>query len=531
MALVKRLVAKKASCYVHRTSAKNLCFELPAELYGRNHRVPSFSAPPRPVRFCVPWASRESIDAVFVSSSESLGVFFLSRRIPVYVTEPVYEQLKMKLKFYQALTTSYDDEETIGCFVRDLADAKCPAVVKISLNQSFAFDLVTVRAVSAGSFLGWVNFYVKDLYNFLYAKSLSTDARFSAPPPDVPVDFLFLNRDTDKNCFARCACDSSAPKTKVVLRPGHIPGISASPDEDTKVRVVERAVERRVLFGIEPFTQHIAKGKHQKVVVLCDFATCLLEIMLHAFYVLKDTPIFVLGDGFPAYKSRLVYMGEFLNSSFRSRIYKGADPLPLSFYANLHAISHVSEITHQNYVLFAEQNPFTHDQDVLCINSLSAPTCFFIPFEDTLEKIDKAFGSVILLNEEYRARAHSCVFHTTSALEMDSVCVRNPDSVDTRSVAAGESYFIDTEASKMTIEIRNSDLVVVQNAQMLVEGKLEYTDRYRSNVHRLILTAKNPTIKELFEKERFYFLDGFYFFPEAGYKVSLETKPHVRRLH
>lgn len=541
MAIIKRLLAKEKSCHIHKTTTKNICFELPAEPYGKKHQTPSFSRPPRPLKFCIPRVDSESLSAVFVSSSESLGIFFLKENTPVYITEPVYEQLKMKIKHYESVSTHYEDEEVQSCVIRDISRARCPALVKINLNQSFKFDSVVVKALSAGTFLGWTNYYVKEQYHFLYARSILIDSRFAAQAPDVPVDFLILNRDTDANCIEeyQCLCGKEPVQPKI---PASTPGTqngSAHLKASTPTGTHETASSsmpgaKRLHFGIDALTAYLSRSRSEKVAVLCDFSTHFLEIALHAFYILKDVHIFIMGKELEEYKQRLAYMGEFLNSSLRLRMYKGTDPLPLSLYTNLHVISDMCEVTEESYLLFTELSLNLSDHVVLSINSLRGHHCFFVSFETPLHTIRERLNASIVLNKEYRNIVNRCILHGGDTLSggdlFSDLIVKNTDTSEFMHMDAGKSYFIDTECGKETLEIRCSDLVYTQDGQAWVEGNLEYTDRYGSEICRLILTAKTPKIRELFAKEQYYFFNGFYVFPESGYRINFEKHPYIEKI-
>eukprot|EP00866_Antonospora_locustae_P000408 jgi/Antlo1/408/896 len=541
MAIIKRLLAKGKSCHIHKTATKNLCFELPAEPYGKKHQTPSFTRPPRPLKFCIPRIDNESLSAVFVSSSDSLGIFFLKKNTPVYITEPVYEQLKMKIKHYETVSTHYVDEKMQNCMIRDMSRARCPALIKINLNQSFKFDSIVVKAISAGTFLGWTNYYVKEQYYFLYARSLLIDTRFAAQAPDVPVDFLILNRDTDANCLGeyKCLCGKETERTKITANVLEAQNdnsrlkvrILTSTDDDTLNSPLDA---KKLHFGIEALTAYLSKSRSEKVAVLCDFSTHFLEIALHAFYILKDVHIFIMCKELDEYKQRLSYMGEFLSSSLRMRMYKGTDPLPLSLYTNLHVISDTCEISQESYLLFTELSLNLSNHVVLSINSLKGHHCFFISFETPLHIIRERLNASIVLNEEYYNTTNRCILHGNGVLNDEDLfaelIVKNMDTAEFMHMDAGKNYFIDTESGKETLEIQCSDLVYAQNGQAWVEGNLEYTDRYGGDICRLILTAKTPKIRELFAKEQYYFFNGFYVFPESGYRINFEKRPYIEKV-
>lgn len=541
MAIIKRLLAKRKSCHIHKTATKNICFELPAEPYGKKHQIPSFSHPPQPLKFCIPRVNNESLSAIFVSSSDSLGIFFLKENIPVYITEPVYEQIKMKIRRYETLSTHYEDEEIQNCMIRDMSRVRCPTLIKINLNQSFKFDSVVVKALSAGTFLGWTNYHVKEQYHFLYARSILVDSRFAAQAPDVPIDFLILNRDTDANCLEeyKCMCSKEPGQTKIPVN--ILEAQSSNPHLKARILTSTQKVPlnitlgtKKLHFGIDALTAYLNKSRSEKVAVLCDFSTHFLEIALHAFYILKDVHIFILGKELEEYKQRLAYMGEFLNSSLRLRMYKGTDPLPLSLYTNLRVISDIYEITQESYLLFTEISFNLSDHVLLSINSLKGHHCFFVSFETPLHTIRERFNASIVLNEEYRATVNECLLHGCGASNNGDLfvelIVKNTETSDFMYMDAGKSYFIDTECDKEILEIQCSDLVYTQNGQAWVEGNLEYTDRYGNEICRLILTAKTPKIRELFAKEQYYFFNGFYVFPESGYRINFERRPYIEKI-
>jgi len=106
MVLVKKYQMGEISIIQAVSTHKTLIFEYPAPFYGKNHRFPTFDDKQKSLKFVI--KKFPDMDAVFISSSLSFGVFFL-KNVKIYMTKPVFEQLLLKYEEYKNMCVAYTD--------------------------------------------------------------------------------------------------------------------------------------------------------------------------------------------------------------------------------------------------------------------------------------------------------------------------------------------------------------------------------------------------------------------------------------
>lgn len=522
MAIITRLKAKTKSCYLHYSNDSLLCFEYPGEIYGKNHRVPTFTDKPKPIKIIVPNLKYKGVlKSFFVSTTDSIGVFFLPKNTEVYITKPVYEHLMIKLESLKSLSLSYDDEpEHSGILVKKW---KMPNFVFISFNQVFNFNNVLVTAISAGTFFGFVNFLVTDNKKILYAKSIANESRFFSEPPKLNLDYLVLNRDSDLDCVEYCCLQKQKPKDAHNVR---------FSDEIIKIRIVSEpnkgafdfSTRTGTFVGVDAFTEFIKLSESRLITIYCDFSKYLLEIVFHCFSVLKTGNIYLVGENFKGLKSKLRYMGEYFNSMIKSRMYFGHDPLPFSQYPSFYVVKSAKEITHRAGLVFYEDLMPGQTLDA-SINSFVGDFSFFIPFEMSLEAIKNKFYCDIVLNSDYITSdrincVHSIADENRKSHTMfDELILKNYDQ-NNGLLEPDIPYIFETGEHVTTLKIKNTDRITMHNNKFIVEGKLCHTDFYTENVKEFSLEPQELNIKKLFLTERYFLVDGYYWFVKSGIKIK-----------
>ncbi|KCZ82257.1 hypothetical protein H312_00280 [Anncaliia algerae PRA339] len=514
MALVKCLKGQNSFCYIHKSFYKNILFDFPGEIYGKNHCIPTLKTNNKPLKLVIPDIRYEHIDCVFVSSSESLGIFFLPKHVTVYVTEPVLDQLMLKISFLNKLKVYYEEEEHQGRLV-NIKNYSLPNIVRIRLNQSFCFSGIVVKALSAGTNIGWVNYTVKDKFLFFYVKSISFDRRFSSPSPSILPDYLFLNRSCDNNSIEEICCTCKNVNSI-------IPGLGLNDDFFTKDSKIEE--NKSIKLGRENFINFLIANSKKKNVVICEMNSFFIELLFFAFLALKGMPIYILMNEFNSLRNKLNFYGEFLNTTMQDRMYKGLDPLPLDNYENFFIINSIKDINHTSYVLFTPVNLSIEADNLASINSLCGNICFFISFEASLEEIKSNFDCNLFKVETQKA-SH-CLIHDhvkNTSLFAEKYLINYSSSDGYIQLHPIQSIFIQTKQNEIQVELQNTHLIQM-NTNLILEGRLIESDKFIQNNMKTSLIAREFEIKNIFERESYFLHKDWFYFPKLKIKIKLEEK-------
>ena len=183
MVYIKKHTFKNLSFIQAFTNQKSLLFDYPAALYGVNHAHPSFKSPQKELKFEVKII--KNIDSLFVSSSDSFGVFFINYSTRIYCTKPVYEQLLLKYEEYRTMSVTYDAEKDSSEYkIVSIHDANLEQfkrnVIFIKYNQRISIDQFLINPIAAGTFIGWANYRITfpTGESLIYLTSYSNKRRF-----------------------------------------------------------------------------------------------------------------------------------------------------------------------------------------------------------------------------------------------------------------------------------------------------------------------------------------------------------------
>lgn len=298
MTLVKRIKSKTKSCYLLQTNEQTFLLDYPSEIYGRNLSFPSFSREPKPLKLVVPKVT-DDVEHILVTRSDSLGVLFFKKDIPIYITEPVFEQLLMRFERLSNLVVHYEDEDEQGTCVDQVDIARFKKnVVFVRFDERCEFNDVLVVPRSAGTFIGWVNYLIEleDKKTICYLTSLSSKPRFSSEAGSISSDYLIINTD-----------------------------------------------EVSGLHQIDEFSSHVRMLKQSVSIVPVEMTTLLVEIMSHVLCLLQaqeNIPVFVVSSTFNHLHTVINLEGDWLSSSF----YCMKDPFPIKSYEKLRVVDDLTKM-------------------------------------------------------------------------------------------------------------------------------------------------------------------------------------------
>lgn len=301
MALVKRIASKTKSCYIIQTLEHSFLLDCPAEIYGANMTLPSFSRHPKPLRLILPVLA-EDIDSILVTRPDSLGVLFLDRDIPVYITEPVLEQMLMKFKELSALAVHYDEEQTSSVPLSSADPARLLRNVRpVRFGEICEFNDILVTPHSAGTFVGWANYLIEleDRKTLYYVTSLSNRPRLSAESPRIFPDYLVINVDDVPN----------SPHQS----PNQIDGFS------TYIQALDTVA-----------------------IIPVDMTTLLVEIVIHILFLVQQSaiPIYIASPVFNHLHTTVNIESDWMSSAFSGM----KEPFPAKTYRHLHVVDSLSQV-------------------------------------------------------------------------------------------------------------------------------------------------------------------------------------------
>ncbi|CAD25088.1 similarity to HYPOTHETICAL PROTEIN YO47_METJA [Encephalitozoon cuniculi GB-M1] len=298
MALVKQIVSRAKSCYVLQTNEQTFLLDYPSSIYGVSFSLPSFTKRPKPLKLALPKFA-DDIDHILVTRSDSLGVLFLERDIPVYITEPVFEQILIKYESLLKLSVYYEDEEDSGTPIEDADVERFKKNVRlVRFNERWSFDDVTVVPQPAGTFIGWSNYLIEfgDKKTLYYLSSLASKPRVSLGPGSISSDYLIINTDE---------CTSS--------------------------------------HTIDEFSAYIRELGLDVAVIPLEMTTMLIEVLLHTLFVVQArgaVPIYIASSEFSRFHTTISIENEWLSKPFSSV----KDPFPIKSYGRLHVVDTIDEL-------------------------------------------------------------------------------------------------------------------------------------------------------------------------------------------
>lgn len=172
---VQKVSIGSSNGYVVAERDTALFFDPPSVIRAENPRVRQLSGKLRYVEIEVQKKYPSNATAIFLSSSDSLGVFFTESSLPIYTTEMVYMQMKEKLKHYVSLGPVKQEHprpaHTEHTEIREVCTHKSirRRVRMVSFFQLIKFVYLSVGVQPGGTNLGWPMYFIMCGSNALLA--------------------------------------------------------------------------------------------------------------------------------------------------------------------------------------------------------------------------------------------------------------------------------------------------------------------------------------------------------------------------
>ncbi|ELA47414.1 hypothetical protein VCUG_01065 [Vavraia culicis subsp. floridensis] len=328
MSAVKFTKCKEKSFLSMDIHRDRIQFDYPAEIYGKNHRIGD-----KPILVKVKAVNAKKI---FVSSNDALGIFFLKKDVPIYVTKPVYEQLVLRLKDLQGYLVHYDEEgEKADLYdVNEVDIARTERnVIFVTYNEIIYFDAFMVEVVSSNTFLGWCNFILHiQKKRLAYISTFSLKGRISFKMAPTNLHMIILNQH--------------------------------------KINIHE--------LGLDDFLQ-VCQDNAIKIIPV-DVSSMFLELFLFLLNTTKDMSIqiCVVSPFYMEINRAVNGCGKWLNKKFKIDQH---DPLPLSI-KNVTCYNALSDISglEDNSIVFCTKEEFD-------ITNNSIDSCAY--YRELIERMDK----------------------------------------------------------------------------------------------------------------------------------------------
>lgn len=487
---------------------KNILFDYPAEIYGKNLKIGSMSILLK--------TKNVTADIIFVTSSISLGIFFVKKNVKIYITKPVYRQLVLRLKELQSYLVSYDHEPENTDDLHDVNDVnleqtKCNFIF-VTYDEMVRFDNFLVEVVSSNSFIGWCNYIIHVQEKRLaYISSFSQKQRISTKPLRSNVDLAILN------------------------------GLKPSSQEQ----------------DLENFSK-VCQDNMIKVIPI-DISSLFFELFLLLLKTIQKTTIriYIVFPYFEEFIKIINGCGKWLNKKFNV---EQADVLPLNIKNVLYfkTLSEINDIEDDAIVvcskeefgivtsslnndvfyneLFVElqknsNNALINDDYARAISCVSKETgqtvlidyliSSILSFD--LKKSENLFlKKYAVLNVMNYSMKCDFVFNLSPELSLaelrnfygDPIVVSNtfnPSNSGDIYMVDGKSYFISTKLHKKYIYIlKNRQHAAIHNNMLLFDGKIK----------NKTLICKQNKLKQIF-REEYYVVQDTFFFPKLRRKIKL----------
>ncbi|ADM11051.1 uncharacterized protein Eint_020520 [Encephalitozoon intestinalis ATCC 50506] len=338
MTLIKRIISRNKSCYILQANEQTFLFDYPSSIYGTHFSFPSFAKAPKPLKLIFP-KFVDNIDHILITRSDSLGVLFLEKDIPIYITEPVFEQILIKYKSLLKIPAYYEDEEDEGVSVEDADVERFRRNARfVRFNERCYFDNVLITPHPAGTFIGWTNYLIDigDKRTIYYLTSLASKTRLSLEAGGISSDYLIINTDFPP--------------------PSH---------------------------DIEEFSTYINDLGSDVAIVPLEMTTMLIEVLLHTLFVTQakgTIPIYVVSSEFGRLHTTISIENEWLSKPFSS----AKEPFPIRSYRRFYAVDTIDELSEISgpAVVFCDplefslySHPIFDNQKIISINNS-------VPFAD-----------------------------------------------------------------------------------------------------------------------------------------------------
>jgi hypothetical protein len=317
---------------------------------------------PRPLRLVLPRFA-DDVDYVVISNSDSLGVFFLERDVPVFVTEPVLEQLMIRMEMLMSLSVAYDDEDEFSAEISKADPERLRRNVNlVRFREDCSFNETTMTVHPAGTYIGWCNlsFELEDGKTLSYISSLSGRKRFAVPAMELRTNYSIIN--------------------------------------------IEREIPAENHAG--EFSTHIEKLESKVLIIPVDMATIFPEVITHVLSLLqrhRELPVHIISSVFGRLVTAVNMSNEWLSDAFAAL----QDPFPVRAYRNLTVHRDFSELVriHTPSVVFCDvaefillKHPLLENQEVVAINNsrLDADFHYSLKLEMDKEEISRSIVDQII---------------------------------------------------------------------------------------------------------------------------------------
>lgn len=183
----------KNSFFQIKLKNQEIQFDYPADIFHSELRIGS-----KPILVKVPESTSSKI---FISSENSLGIFFIKRKAKIYITRPMFKLLVLRLRELQSYFIDYEDiasEEGLFDISEADPDYTLSMVKFITFGENLSFSKFSLIVISANTFLGWCNFIITlNGENFLYISSFSAKNRISPKAEHQNIKTVILNKRID----------------------------------------------------------------------------------------------------------------------------------------------------------------------------------------------------------------------------------------------------------------------------------------------------------------------------------------------
>ncbi|KRH95103.1 hypothetical protein M153_3100029775 [Pseudoloma neurophilia] len=321
---------------------KNLQFDCPADIADFQFKMGTKPIMVKPLK--------TTSKRIFISSENSLGIFFITHKVQIFITRPLFELLILKIKELQSYFVDYEempDENFRSIFDANIEKTKS-MINFVSYGEEIYFSRLSIRVESSNTFIGWCNFIIE--YNqkkICYISTFSTKNRISFKAKQENVDILAINSLLlPKSMTSFLKDNTKAPETS----------------------------------GIQQLDDLINNSGIKLIPV--NFTSNLYEVLLHILAVHSKDQVYICAENVQKYIDLLNSFGKWLPDKFRIDI---QDMIPKENKNLMFASSLVDlDFIHPNSVIFCSIEEYR-----TLLNSRNATTFYKDIFSKILESIDK----------------------------------------------------------------------------------------------------------------------------------------------
>lgn len=334
---------------------KNIQFDHAADIYHTQYKFGT-----KPIILKI---SNCKSSKIFISSENSLGIFFLKKNVKIYITRPLFKILLYRLKELQNIFIDYDEilqnDKHLEYELVNIFDANIKRTKKminfISFDEILNFSFFQIQVISANTFLGFCNFIIKFNHKKIgYFTSYSDEKRISIKSQSQKLDFLFINNNSELQSkeFSKFEYDNS----------------NNSETNQKNLKEFEKIISQNTI----------------KIIPL-DFTSIFYEIILHILSLSHKNQIFICNPNKKKLIKLLNQSGKFHNQKLRSDLH---DLIPYN-HKNIHFLNNFSKIIDipKDSIIFCSVEEF-----LLISNSVDRTFYwknFFSHFFDESEKNEK----------------------------------------------------------------------------------------------------------------------------------------------